>query len=277
MPYSKGRPGPPGIEAFRRRIYDNYAAEGRRDLPWRLTRDPYRILVSEFMLQQTRVSRVLAKYSPFLERFPGFGELASAPLREVLVEWSGLGYNSRAKRLRDTAAAVVSGHGGSLPESPGALGKLPGIGRATAGAVCAFAFGIAVPFIETNIRTVFIHCFFEGREAVRDGEIMPLVEATLDLADPRNWYYALMDYGVMLKSKGIAPNALSAHYGRQGAFEGSTRQARGAILRALAGGPLTEAALGRATALPAERLRRGAASLARDGLIVEEGGRYSIA
>jgi len=264
------------IEAFRKTVYGCYETAGRHDLPWRRTRDPYRILVSEIMLQQTQVPRVLAKYPEFIEQFRDFESLAGAPLREVLGAWSGLGYNRRALLLKRTAEEVVERHGGRLPSRYEDLIELPGVGPATGAEVAAFAFGAAHPVIETNIRAVFIHHFFPGVEAVDDAEIMPLVERTLDRTNPRRWYYALMDYGVVLKRRHANPARRSTHRARQGAFEGSARQARGAIVRALADGPLGERALAEKTGLGTARLREIAPRLEKDGLIARSRGRWAI-
>ena len=183
-------------------ILAHYRAHGRRDLPWRKTKDPYRILVSEFMLQQTQVARVAEKYEPFIERFPDFASLARAPLGDVIRAWSGLGYNRRALHLRETARIVVSRFDGRLPRGFDDLRALPGIGAATAAEIMNFAFNEPRAFIETNVRAVYIHHFFPGRKKVADAEILPLVERTLDAKNPRRWFYALMDYGVMLKKSG---------------------------------------------------------------------------
>lgn len=222
----------PALRAFQNDIYAYYRMHAR-SFPWRQTRDPYSILVSEFMLQQTQVQRVLLKYPPFLAAFPTFDALAGAALKEVLARWQGLGYNRRALALKAAAEIVAHASGGELPRSLEELMRLPGIGRSTAGAVLAFAFQIPAPFIETNIRRVFIHCFFSGQVDVSDARIMPLVEATLDRANPREWYYALMDYGTMLKEHYANPNRQSAHYQHQAPFEGSRRQIRGRILKVL--------------------------------------------
>ena len=223
---------PLALRAFQDRVYAYYHAQARM-FPWRQTHDPYHILVSEFMLQQTQVQRVLLKYPPFLAAFPTFEALARSGLKEVLANWQGLGYNRRALALKTAAEIVVQAYAGELPHNPEELMRLPGIGRSTAGAVLAFAFQIPVPFIETNIRRVFIHGFFSGQEQISDARIMPLLEATLDRANPREWYYALMDYGTMLKERYVNPNRRSAHYQRQAPFEGSRRQIRGRILKVL--------------------------------------------
>ncbi len=246
-------------------------------MPWRETNDPYRILVSEFMLQQTQVERVLGKYPLFIGAFPDFQALAAAPLRDVLAIWQGLGYNRRAVNLWTTAQKVVEEHHGKLPGTADELLRMPGIGRATAGAVLAFAFNRPVVFIETNIRRVFIHFFFQGRTDVRDSEILPLVEAALDHDNPRQWYYALMDYGAMLGRQSLNPNRRSAHYTRQAAFEGSDRQVRGRIIRELLRqGALTGKDLSSQLDIEGDRLRKILAGLEQDGLIVRRKRCYSL-
>lgn len=221
---------PDAITLFQKTVYRTYELHGRR-FPWRETDNPYHIVVSEVMLQQTQTERVLHKYDQFLQTFPDFTSLASASLESILAVWSGLGYNRRALNLKKTAEIVVEKYYGVLPSRLDLLVELPGIGRNTACAICAFAYCQPVVFIETNIRTVFIYFFFQN-ENVKDGDILPLVEKTLDRAHPREWYYALMDYGVLLKKKS-KPHKRSAHYRKQAPFEGSTRQVRGLILRTL--------------------------------------------
>ncbi|MBP7737983.1 MAG: A/G-specific adenine glycosylase [Spirochaetes bacterium] len=220
------------IRKFRSVIY-GYYRKHRRDFPWRRTDDPYHILVSEIMLQQTQVARVSEKFVEFVGSFPTVEALAAAPLARVLAAWQGMGYNRRARYLHELASAMVSGHGGAVPDDPAALAKLPGIGRATAASICAFAFNRPTVFIETNIRAVFIHFFFHGKRKVSDGDILPLAEAALDRKDPHHWYSALMDYGAMLKRRHPNPSRKSAHHQRQKPFEGSRRQLRGMVLRAL--------------------------------------------
>ncbi|MGZ7167981.1 MAG: A/G-specific adenine glycosylase [Halobacteriota archaeon] len=222
----------PVIAHFQKIVYNYYQAHGR-DLPWRSTSDPYKILVSEVMLQQTQVERVLHKYEQFLQSFPTFEALAEAPLHVVLDIWRGLGYNRRAIALKKIARITVEQFNGKLPSDDHALQNLPGIGKATAGAVRAFAFHKPAIFIETNIRTVFLHMFFTGKEGTKDSEICPLIEQTLDRSNPREWYYALMDYGVMLKKRYGNPSRRSAHHKKQASFQGSNRQLRGAILTSI--------------------------------------------
>jgi A/G-specific adenine glycosylase len=220
------------ISLFQNTIYEHYHAHGR-SFPWRQTTDPYHILVSEFMLQQTQTERVINYYGLFIEQFPNFRTLANAKLKDVLERWHGLGYNRRAIHLKKAAEEVMIRYQGKLPESFDEIVKLPGIGSATAGAILAFAFNKPVAFIETNIRRVFIHVFFQDRRDIRDGDILPFVKKTLDEDNPRQWYYALMDYGAMLKKNVSNPNRRSAHYTRQAPFEGSDRQIRGMIIRQL--------------------------------------------
>ena len=270
------------IEAFRRTVWDRYE-EHERDLPWRRTRDPYRVLVSEFMLQQTQVSRVEEKYPAFLERFPDLASLAAATPADVLTHWQGLGYNRRALSLHRTARLIMEEHEGEFPEAYNVLLTLPGIGPATAGALLAFAFDTGVPFIETNIRRVFIHTFFPDRLDVTDHEILPLVEATLDRDRPREWYYALMDYGSALSREVDNPNLRSARYRRQSAFEGSDRQIRGEVLRILLVAeelPLDDLRERISEALAGvdrERLEMIVDGLVRDGFLIRAGARISIA
>jgi A/G-specific adenine glycosylase len=183
------------------------------------------------MLQQTQTARVETKYEQFIAAFPTFECLAHASLRDVLSAWQGLGYYRRARYLHQIAQKVVSEHGGMLPDDPKILQTFPGLGAATAASICAFAFNKPTVFIETNIRTVFIHSFFQHKSSVSDKELMPFIAESLDHDNPREWYYALMDYGVLLKSQHINPSRKSAHYTKQSKFEGSDRQIRAAILK----------------------------------------------
>ena len=222
--------GPAG--EFRAIVLDHYREQGR-DLPWRKTYDPYKILVSEVMLQQTQTARVIPKYSSFLSLFPNLKALAGAPLEAVLTTWQGLGYNRRALALHRAAQTVWSEHQGRLPRGVSELERLPGIGPATAAAVCVFAYGQPLVFIETNIRSAYLYHFFPECSAVPDADILPLIEATLDRDNPRDWYYALMDYGAWLKRTQPNPSRRSRHHATQAPFEGSRRQLRAQVLRLL--------------------------------------------
>ncbi len=231
------------------------------------------------MLQQTQTARVVPKYAAWLAAFPGFRDLAEAPLSEALRLWSGLGYNRRGKWLWEAGRAVMERHGGRLPADEEELDALPGVGPYTARAVLAFAFGIPSAFIETNIRRVFIHFFFNAREeAVRDDEILPIVERTMDRDDVRSWYYALMDYGAGLPAVTPNPNRKSAAYTRQSRFKGSNREARGAILKALVSGRgIGFDEISRETGIDLERLAKAGADLCAEGLIRSNGfGGYTI-
>ncbi len=224
--------------AFKSAVRHHYRLQGRHDLPWRKTRDPYAILVSEVMLQQTQVSRVEGFYGRFLEKFPDFRTLADARASDVLAAWQGLGYNRRALSLKRLAETVMGEYGGNLPSDRAALERLPGIGKGTSGSLMAFVFNKPELFIETNIRRVFIHHFFPRmRRGVTDEEIERYIQRTMDHAHPREWYWALMDYGATLgrSAQGIGsnPNRRSAHYKKQGTFRGSDRELRGRILRYL--------------------------------------------
>jgi len=219
------------VESFQELIYDYYHQFGRTFV-WRQTTNPYHIVVSEIMLQQTQTSRVSGKFEQFVSVFPDFQTLAQASLRDVLYAWQGLGYNRRGKALHAIAQKVVTEFDGKLPADETVLQTLPGIGAATAASICAFAFNTPTIFVETNIRTVFIQFFFNGSsDPVKDKEILPLVAQTIDTKNPRLWYYALTDYGVGLKKLFPGMNARSAHYAKQSKFEGSDRQIRGEILR----------------------------------------------
>ena len=264
------------IKKFQTRITDWYT-DNRRDFPWRETRDPYRITVSELMLQQTQTERVLKKYPPFIERFPGFKSLSESSLREVLLLWQGLGYNRRARGLREIASTVTAKYNGILPSDTAELEKLPMIGPATAGSIAAFAFNRPVVFVETNIRRVFIHCFYRDAEKVYDRDILPLVGETLDSGNPREWYYALMDYGVMLKKKYPNPNKKSAHYAIQAPFKNSNRQVRGRIIALVAENKgMSGSHLQDITGFEAGRIEKCLDDLKREGFLSYEKGVYRI-
>src|SRR3990170_694874 len=268
---------PAAVRKFQKMIYRYYRKHGR-NLPWRLTHDPYHILVSEIMLQQTQVQRVLGKYEQFTKVFPDFPSLARAPLRLILKEWQGLGYNRRAIALKRIAQRVVKEFHGNLPASVETLTTFPGIGKATASAITAFAFHEPTVFIETNIRRVFIHCFFHDKSNIKDTEILPLVEKTLDTSNPREWYYALMDYGVMLKQKYENPNRRSAQYQRQSPFQGSNRQVRGTILKMLTReSSISEGEIVEKLQTSSDTLKNNLVQLQKEGFIRRERKKFTIA
>lgn len=230
------------ITNFQNTIYEYYKIF-KRPFVWRETTDPYKIFVSEVMLQQTQTKRVIPKYKAFIKKFPTFEMLANASLHDVLLAWQGLGYNRRGQNLQKSAQIIVKEYGGILSDDPEKLIKLPGIGKATAASIPAFAFNKPTVFVETNIRVVLFHFFFQDQETICDKKLLELVAQTLDKKNPRDWYYALMDYGVMLKSLGINPLQKSKHYTKQSKFQGSDRQIRGAIIRELLKQEQTESEL----------------------------------
>lgn len=289
---------PKKVAAFRSGLLAWYDAHAR-DLPWRETRDPYRILVSEVMLQQTQVDRVLDYYRRFLEAFPDAPSLAEAPTSQVIALWAGLGYNRRAVNLQRAVAAVVHDHGGAWPADPEALRHLPGIGPYTAGAISCFAFEQPVVFVDTNMRRV-LHRVAFGPEVpeplASESEVLRVAAEVLPTDDAWRWNQALIEFGA-LQCTAKKPACLvcplrticAAAPGMQAAlasvvrtppgqgipFTGTNRYWRGRIVDALREAPrhrLGALQLG-ATISPefdAERLpwlRTLADGLARDGLI----------
>ncbi len=264
------------VRAFREKVYGYYDTRGR-DLPWRKKLNSYRVLVSEVMLQQTQVERVVEKYREFLAAFPDFASLAGAPTAKLLAVWSGMGYNRRALSLQALARLVISEHSGRLPPDHDKLLALPGIGKYTAGAVLAFAFNKPVVFMDTNIRRVYIHEFFHDRDNIHDGELIPLIEQTMDRDNARKWYNALMDYGTLLKKGQVNPNRKSVHYTRQSPFENSNRQVRGNIVKLLvAESPLSAARIVKKIDKDPERVKKNLEQLEKEGLIRKRGRAYCI-
>ena len=261
------------ISEFRRTVWEYYTKNGRHELPWRKTIDPYRILVSEVMLQQTQVPRVIEKYKEFLKAFPTVRALAKAPLSDVLKAWSGLGYNRRGKYLRDAAKQLMLFSRGRVFIASEELRKLPGIGPYTAAAVRVFAFNEPDILIETNIRAAYLHHFYAFRTRrvlkglVSDKEILPLAQKAAEGQDPREWHWALMDYGSYLKRSGVRNNSRSAHYTKQSKFEGSLRQVRGAILRVLTAGGKPDKSIYVLIRANRRVVDKALAGLERDGLI----------
>lgn len=222
---------PTKITSFQKIVWDYYR-KNKRSFPWRETIDPYAIMVSEIMLQQTQAERVVPKFTAFMQKFPTPEVLAKASLTDVLSMWQGLGYNRRALFLKRAAEEVVSKHSGKIPNTLESLNALPGVGPYTAGAILAFAFNKPRVFIETNIRTVFIHHFFKNaRSKIPDEKLLPHITQSLDKKRPRNWYSALMDYGAHLKSTLPNPSRKSTGHTKQSKFKGSHRELRGQILK----------------------------------------------
>lgn len=246
-----------------------------RGMPWRSDTRPYYVMVSEIMLQQTQVDRVIPKFEAFIGRFPSVEILSQATLADVLQMWSGLGYNRRAKFLHQAAIKIMTEYNGVFPETYKELITLPGVGVNTAGALLAYSFNKPAVFIETNIRTVYFYHFFPNQDTVNDRELKALVEATVDTEHPREWYWAIMDYGSNLKKQGIGQNSKSSHYAKQSPLKGSVREVRGAILKALIIQDSTEQELRQQLAAD-ERFTPALVSLEKDGLVTITQGAISL-
>lgn len=239
------------LQQWVKTVEEYYRQHGRHELPWRLpgcdgSFDPYKIMVSELMLQQTQVQRVLPKYEAFLATFPNIAALAAARLGEVLVTWSGLGYNRRAKYLWQAAQQVQNEFNGNFPRTVEQLVRLPGVGHNTAGAIVAYAYNQPAVFVETNIRTVIIHHFYDDQTDVTDAQIRTVLEAMFSLdpaIDYRQFYWALMDYGTFLKQTVGNTARSSKSYKKQSPFHGSKRQLRGRVLKLLAEKPMSKSEL----------------------------------
>ncbi len=274
------------ISYFKKTIWNHYSKvkEGR-NFPWRQTHDPYKILVSEIMLQQTQALRVVSKYLSFIEKFPNTKTLASASLSAVLKEWQGLGYNRRAKYLKLCAEKIEAGFDGKFPKDYTTLLTLPGIGPATAGDILAFAWNIPITVIETNIRSVFIHFFFADISAdtkIHDRDILPLIEKTLARDNPREWYWALFDYGAHLKEIGRKkngsgnPSRKSIHYIKQSAFKGSNREKRSKILKLILQKPYTEKALAKVLGYDTEIVSKNLEDMLVEKMIQKKGQTFFV-
>jgi len=204
-----------------------------RSMPWRDDTRGYYVLVSELMLQQTQVDRVIPKFTAFIKKFPNEEALANASLSDVLTLWNGLGYNRRAKFLHEATKMITSNYAGVFPDTKELLMGLPGVGKNTAGAILKYTFNQPTVFIETNIRTVYFEHFFKEAVQVSDDELAKVVEETIDRERPREFYWALMDYGAWLKKQGAGRLNQSKHYKKQSPLKGSVREVRGQIIRIL--------------------------------------------
>jgi A/G-specific adenine glycosylase len=264
------------IKAFQDYIYAFYR-RNKRDFPFRRELTPYKVLVSEIMLQQTQTSRVSNKFLKFIEKFKDFDSLAQAKLEDVLATWQGLGYNRRAIALKKIAEKIVNEFEGTLPADLETLKSFPQIGHNTASSILTFAFNIPTYFIETNIRRVYIYFFFSAKTKVQDNDIMEIVKETIDLNNPREWYYALMDYGVMLKKTHPELNKKSAHYRKQSKFTGSIRETRGMILNLLLNnGSLSLKQIINKTNNHKDTIKKILNDMKQEGFVQEDDGEYTI-
>lgn len=246
-----------------------------RSMPWREDTRPYYVLVSELMLQQTQVDRVIPKFNAFIARFPDEATLAKSSLADVLTMWSGLGYNRRAKFLHEAAKRITDEFHGKFPSTKGELLSLPGVGEGTAGAIANYAFNKPTVFVETNVRTVYFHHFFVDGEQVTDRQIAEKVAETLDMEHPREFYWAIMDYGTWLKKHGGGRITQSAHYKKQSPLKGSIREVRGQIIKLLTSGDMSvEDVMLQLNA--DERFSQAIDGLARDGLVTILGERLHL-
>ncbi len=280
-------------QKFIQTIWDFYTELGRHDLPWRQTTDPYHIHVSEVMLQQTQVGRVVPKYKAFIARWPSAVALARASLGEVLQMWQGLGYNRRAKYLHECVQVITRTCFGTsqstsleninsvYPRTQSALMALPGIGNYTAGAIMVFSYNEPVVLIETNIRTVFLYHFFKNKTDVSDKDLLLSIEANLPIERSREWYWALMDYGSYLKQTHGNNTRQSRHYTKQSTFQGSDRQIRGAIIKyltkqSLTGSQLTALVINDIPRTLPNRITAQLQALTDENLIVTQQYRYRL-
>lgn len=267
---------PAVLRSFKRIIWEYYK-KNKRDFDWRNTDNPYHIAVSEIMLQQTQTKRVEQKYLEWINTFPDWQSLSSAPLKKILLVWQGMGYNRRAIALKACALKIIKEYKGSLPSDSETLKTFPHIGPNTAGSILAFAFNKPSVFLETNIRSVFIFFFFSKNKKVRDQDILTLVEKTLDKKNPKEWYWALMDFGAFLKKEFPNPSRKSKHYSRQPKFEGSNRQLRGRLLKLLSEAEgLRAGQIADELKLDSRQIRMNLENLEREGFIIKKHGRFII-
>lgn len=242
---------------------------GRHDLVWRKKITAYRIIVSEIMLQQTQVARVLPKFNQWMTLYPTLKELRIATFKDILILWQGLGYQRRAKTLCDISQSYTR-----IPSSYEKLLEIKGIGKYTAGAVCAFACNkFTYPLLETNIRTALIEQFHQREDDIHDhilyDDLLRLEKnSRVQKVGARIWYYALMDYGAHLKQQKISHNIKSVHHVKQSPYRGSTRELRAKILFAVTHG----------NKLPLDdRTETQLKILTKEGYIIQRGSKYIIA
>jgi len=262
---------------FQTTVLDYYKRHGRK-FPWRLRSiTPYQIMISEIMLQQTPVGRVIEKYSSFIKKFPSPDKLATASVAKIYNEWKGLGYNRRALALKKTARIIKKEYQGKIPNDQKKLEALPGIGPYTAAAIRVFAYNEPAILLETNIRSAYIFHFFKHQKDVSDKELIPLIEKTLYKKDPQKWYAALMDYGSMLKKEHGNISKRSKHHTKQSPFKGSRRETRGNILKRLNEvQTCTKNELKKMLSIPMRDITLMLAELEREGFIIKIKKGYKI-
>ncbi|MHA1125418.1 MAG: Fe-S cluster assembly protein HesB [Candidatus Heimdallarchaeota archaeon] len=261
---------PVKIQTFQKKIFD-WWVENKRDLPWRYTKDPYKILVSEIMLQQTQVSRTIEKYLAFIKKFPNFKALAEAPTAEVLTLWSGLGYNRRALWLQEAAKEIVVLD--KFPNTPDTLIKLKGIGPYTSRSILIFAFNQDMATIDTNIRRILIAEDFAS-EVTTEKELFEIAEKIYPQGRSRDWHNALMDYGsleVTARKTGIKPVT------QQPSYKKSRRLYRGLVVKFLTENKkATKRMLVKECKIPLEEKDKIIDSLLKDGLITKKKTYYHL-
>ncbi len=264
------------VHTFQKTVL-NYYKKNQRSFPWRKrSNTPYEILVSEIMLQQTQADRVVPKYHAFLTAFPNFKQLSTAAFTAVIRHWQGLGYNRRALNLHKCAQHVTQEYAGRLPRTTEQLCALPGIGPYTAAAIQAFAFNMPAVVIETNIRTVYIHHFFEDQYNITDAQLLPLIKQTIDHTNPRQWYAALMDYGAHIKKTVGNKSRQSKKYTKQSTFKGSNREARGVIIKLLSQQNHTERKIVDTSGISQQRIQTALQQLLAERIIKKTNKTYSI-
>lgn len=262
---------PSQIKRFHKKIF-SYYAKNKRELVWRKTTDPYKILLSELMLQQTQVSRVEHYYIEWTQHWPTIHELAKASRSEVLKMWMGLGYNNRAVRLHKAAQVISTTYKGDVLAAMKNYTEIPGVGRYTAHAVQIFADNADMVTVDTNIRRILLHEFSLPEEST-DDELWTLAQRCLPKGESREWHNALMDYGAQFltaKTTGIKPKT------HQSKFKGSDRQIRAQILRLLLDKPQTIIALQSSLKIQEDRLYTILSKMKRDGLVTQKSNTYKL-
>ncbi|MBK8807502.1 MAG: A/G-specific adenine glycosylase [Bacteroidales bacterium] len=263
------------INVFRNLLY-GYYEKNYRSMPWREDTSPYNVFLSELMLQQTQVNRVMQKFNEFSSVFANFEAIAKASLHEVLLLWNGLGYNRRAKYLKSASEIIVNNYKGVLPQSFDDLKQLPGIGEATARAILVYAYNKPELFIETNIRQVLIFHFFSMEEKIEDQKLLQVLHQVVDKENPKMFYWAMMDYGTFLKKQFGNLNSLSTTYTKQSKFVGSQRQKRGQILRLVLHKPQTFEMLNSELKTSANELNEIVHQLEKEKLLIFQNEMYYI-